>query len=89
MTQIISSDEMNRLQRLTERAIGELPFRVVEIAYQDRLFIVALEHVTDGICCFTLPSQIVDLTNSVVRLLINQEIEHILDLLWDRVELDD
>ena len=80
---------MKRLRNLATGAIGELPFRLVEVAQQDRLIIFTLEHVTDGVWGFTLPIKIVDLTNSVIRLLMNQEIDRTLDILWERVELDD
>ena len=85
---IIPPHELKRLQDLTERVIGELPFSVMEVSCQDGNFIFLLEHVTDGIWSFPLPLQIMDLTNGVLRLLIDQEIIHILDILWGRVDLD-
>ena len=72
------------LADLTEAAIGELPFQIIEIVQVGTDYRFALEHVTDGEVAFSLPIQVIYLHDNVVQILLEQEIDHILDCLWGR-----
>ena len=70
------------LTDLTEAAIGELPFQIIDIFQVGTDYQFTLEHVTDGEVSFALPIQVIYLHDSEVQILLEQEIEHILDCLW-------
>jgi hypothetical protein len=72
------------LTDLTEAAIGELPFQVFDIVQVGTDFRFTLEHVADGEVGFTLPIQVIYLHDCVVQIMLDKEIEHILDCLWER-----
>ena len=75
---------LEHLTDLTEAAIGELPFQIVDIIQIKTDFRFTLEHVTDGEVEFNLPVQVIYLHDGVVQIMMDREIEHILDMMWGR-----
>ena len=86
MTDLDKRQLLEYLTDLTEAAIGELPFQVVDIVQVGTDFRFSLEHVMDGEVAFTLPIQVIYLYDGVVQILLEQEIEYLLDRMWGRLE---
>ena len=88
MTQSFQPQEIERLIDLVEAVIGELPLYLEGISELDDRLLFSLEHITDGDCWFTLPVQAMHLSDGALWVLVDREIERILDILWERVDVE-
>lgn len=79
-------EHLERLVDLAWEAIDELPFDVRNVIQRGDAVFFKLEHVTDGFYWFRIPVVAVQLSDVTVLRMMDEQIEHILDVLWDRVE---
>ena len=78
--------QIARLRVLTQMALGELPLTVVNVTRDEDLFLIELEHVTDGPCRLALSTCAMRMHDASILHVLNEHIEYLLDVLWERVD---
>lgn len=76
-------EDVERLVDLAWESIGELPFDVRAVARRGSEVFFNVEHITDGCFWFRIPAVAARLSDVTVLRMMDEQIEHILDVIWE------
>lgn len=79
--------QIARLRVLTQIAVGELPLTITDVSLDEGVFLIELEHVTDGTYWFALSNCVLRLNDTCLLDILDEHIEYLLDLLWGRLDV--